>query len=65
MFFEFITKNNEQIAININLILFITSYKNTTIIYDTDGNDYRTNESYTSIINRLNDLKSLKTWQNG
>ena len=64
MFFEFITKNNEQIAININLILFITSYKNTTIIYDTDGNDYRTNESYTSIINRLNDLKSLKTWQN-
>ena len=64
MFFEFITKNNEQIAININLILCITSYKNTTIIYDTDGNDYRTNESYTSIINRLNDLKSLKTWQN-
>ena len=64
MFFEFITKTNEQIAININLILFITSYKNTTIIYDTDGNDYRTNESYTSIINRLNDLKSLKTWQN-
>lgn len=59
MFFEFETKRNEKVSINICCIMFITSTKNGTTLVDTDGNEYSTFESYDSVVLRLRDLKPL------
>ena len=70
MFFEFVTKREEKVAINIFLILFITPLKKGTMIVDEDGNDYQTNESYEELKQRLNTFASLhiekmcKTYKN-
>ena len=55
MFIEFITKRNEKVTININMILFITAYKDGITIIDCDGNNYESFESYDSFITRLQD----------
>lgn len=56
MFFEFKTKRNERVSINVSKILFITPSKNGTILIDCEGNDYESNESYESFMQRLYDL---------
>ena len=60
MFFEFYTKRNEKVSINICHILYITPSKLGTIIVDVESNDYETPESYECVMNRLRDLKPLK-----
>ena len=55
-FFEFKTKRNERVSINVSKILFITPSKNGTILIDCEGNDYESNESYESFMQRLYDL---------
>lgn len=61
MFFEFQTKKNEPITINVNKILFITPYRNVTMIIDDQGNEYETLEKYNSVVSRLNELKNSKS----
>lgn len=60
MFFEFTTKKNEPVTINANKILFITPYKNVTMIFDDQGNEYETLEKYDSVVSRLNKLRDSK-----
>ena len=40
MFFEFVTRKNEKVSINIDHILFVTNLKNGTCLIDVEGNDY-------------------------
>ena len=68
MFFEFLTKRNEKVCINICCIQFITSTKNGTLIMDNDGNEFETLEPFDSLVLRLRNLKPLnsdKTCNNG
>lgn len=58
MFFEFVTRKNEKVTINVSMILFITPYKNGTMLIDCEGNDYESNETYESFITRLQDTIS-------
>lgn len=53
MFFEFKTRKNEIVSININKILFITSTKYGTCLLDDEGNDYECNEPYENFMQRL------------
>lgn len=53
MFFEFKTKRNEKVSININMLLFITPCKNGTYIIDAEGNEYESCEGYDSFMQRL------------
>ena len=64
MFFEFKTKKNEPVAINIGKILFITPYKNGTMLVDSEGNEYEMLESYESAISRLCEVVQQKLRQN-
>ena len=67
MFFEFITKRNEKVTINVNSILFITSHKTGTFIVDVEANEYESNESYESFVKRLNNCVNQnydKTYKN-
>lgn len=59
MFFEFTTRKKEIVSININKILFITTTKFGTCILDDEGNDYESNESYESFMQRL--FETLKS----
>ena len=61
MFFEFKTKRNEKVLINVNHILFITPTKNGTLLVDITQNDYESHEPYENMAHRLNDLKYEKT----
>ena len=63
MFFEFKTKKNEKVAININKVLFITPYKNGTYIIDVEGNEYESSEGYESFMQRLQDTITLNMRQ--
>ena len=56
MFIEFVTRKNEKVTINISMILFITPYKNGTMVIDCEGNDYESSEKYDSFIERLNNI---------
>lgn len=60
MFFEFTTKRNEKVIINICRIHFVTSRKIGSLIMDLDGNEFETLESYDSVISRLKKFKCLK-----
>ena len=58
MFFEFLTKRNEKVYMNINHIVFITPTKNGALIVDVTSNDYETLESYDELISRLSQLEN-------
>lgn len=70
MFFEFVTRKNEKVSINIDHILFVTNLKNGTCLIDVEGNDYESNEGYESFSKRLNQFaiqyrdKTCKTYKN-
>lgn len=61
MFFEFLTKRNEKVLLNINHILFITPTKNGAMLVDSVENYYETLEPYESVVLRLQNLKCEKT----
>ena len=61
MFFEFLTKRNEKVLLNINHILFITPTKNGAMLVDSVENYYETLEPYESVVLRLQNLKCVKT----
>ena len=63
MFFEFLTRRNEKILININHILFITPTKNGALLVDSSDNYYETLESYESMVLRVT-LKCDKMTKN-
>lgn len=60
MFFEFRTKKNESVTINVSMILFITPNKKGTTLIDCEGNIFESNESYESFISRLEDIVNPK-----
>ena len=63
MFFEFVTKRKEHIFLNVLQILYITPDKNNdgTVIVDTIGVDYRSNEPYESMKTRLQEVTGFKS----
>ena len=58
-FFEFETRKQEPILININRISFVIKYKGLAVVYDVDGQQFETNEDYDDFKMRLNAAISL------
>lgn len=58
MFLEIETIHNEKVLLNVEHILYIAKDKKSTIIFDTCGVDYRTNEDFISLSNRLEHLQN-------
>ena len=59
MFIEIETVKGEKVFLNVKHILFVTQYKNVTVVFDELGNDYRVDEPYSSVCSRINEI--LKT----
>lgn len=60
MFIEIVTRRKEILSLNVAHILFVTAYEEGTVIFDVSGNDFMLDESYESVMERINALLTVE-----